>query len=208
MSTNRQREARPTHTFTLVLAGVRELTDALEDTLFEAGCDDALLGTRDGVVYLDFDREAPSFREALLSAIAEVETAGFKVARVEPDELVTAAEIAQRTGRSRENIRQFILGTRGPGEFPPPVARLRGRSPLWRWAEVAEWFREKKQIQDPTTLLSRDVYTIIASLNNVLDLLRHGQSATTVSKLVRMLTSHRRKGSEGEVRRTRELVAD
>src|SRR5262245_66171185 len=73
----KQTEPAQTWTFTLVLSGVRELTGEVEDALFEAGCDDALLGSRDAAVYLDFDRQAPSFRDAVLSAIAGVETAGL-----------------------------------------------------------------------------------------------------------------------------------
>lgn len=54
--------------------------------MFEAGCDDALLGMRAGEVTLGFAREAPSFREALLSAIADVEKAALpiRLVRVEP----------------------------------------------------------------------------------------------------------------------------
>jgi hypothetical protein len=58
--------------FTLVLQG--SLDDAAVDALFEAGCDDATLGAVDGVGYADFIREAPSFGEALRSAIEQVES--------------------------------------------------------------------------------------------------------------------------------------
>jgi hypothetical protein len=71
------------HAFRVVLANVTELTDALEDALFEAGCDDAGLGSCDGVVTIDFDREAESLGQAIDSAIADVKRAGFKVARVD-----------------------------------------------------------------------------------------------------------------------------
>ncbi len=77
--------AKQTRSFTLILTGLAELSDDISDALFEAGCDDALIGIRDGVVFLDFDREASSFREAVLSAIADVEGAGIgaTVLRVE-----------------------------------------------------------------------------------------------------------------------------
>src|SRR6266545_5566987 len=122
-----------THDFTLVLSGVPELTDELTDALFEAGCDDATVGQREGVVFLDFSREARSPREAILSAVTAVEGAGVgaRVARVEPDDLVTMAEIARRAGRSRENIHQLVTAERGPGGFPPPVANLTKRSSVW-----------------------------------------------------------------------------
>jgi hypothetical protein len=62
--------------FTLILSGVPKLTDEGADAPFEAGCGDALVGTRDGVVFLDFSREAESLRAAMLSAIADVEKSG------------------------------------------------------------------------------------------------------------------------------------
>lgn len=58
--------------------------------------------------------------------------------RVEPDDLVTMSEIAERRGRSRESVRVLVAGRRGRGDFPAPVSHLRSRSRLWRWPEVAE----------------------------------------------------------------------
>jgi len=130
------------HTFTLVLTGPDPNEPANLDRLFEAGCDDATFGARDGVFIADFDREAPSFSHALTSAIADVEGAvhGLQVHRVEPEELVTASEIATRTKRSRESIRQLFGGTRGVGGFPRPTAWLSDRTRLWHWSEVSRWF--------------------------------------------------------------------
>ncbi len=59
--------------FTLVISGSVERAETL-DGLFEAGCDDATFGTIDGVSYGDFVRRAPSFGEALRSAIDAVES--------------------------------------------------------------------------------------------------------------------------------------
>jgi hypothetical protein len=130
------------HTFTLVLTGPDPSDPANLDRLFEAGCDDATFGARDGVFIAEFDREASSFSHALTSAIADVESAvrGLQVLRVEPEELVTASEIATRTRRSRESIRQLFEGTRGGGDFPRPTAWLSDRTRLWHWSEVSRWF--------------------------------------------------------------------
>jgi hypothetical protein len=177
----KQTEAVPTWAFTLVLSGVRAVTDEIENALFEAGCDDALLCTRDGAIYLDFDREAPSFREAVLSAIADVEEAGIgaRVARVEPDELVTMAEIARRSGRSRENIRQLVTGLRGPGDFPLPLASLKQRSPIWRWTDVSRWLEESLGIEGTPAEQANslretpDTGVLVAAINAALDVRRH-----------------------------------
>jgi hypothetical protein len=68
--------------FSLILSDA-EVTDEDADKLYEAGCDDASILTRDGITRIQFDRDAPSLDEALASAIQSVERAGFAVARVE-----------------------------------------------------------------------------------------------------------------------------
>ena len=76
--------------FTLVLGGSLELTEEIADKLFEAGCNDGTPGTSGGVFSIDFHREAGSLEEAIRSAIRDVRSAGFDVARVEmePDAVV------------------------------------------------------------------------------------------------------------------------
>lgn len=75
-----------THPFTLILAGVRELTPEVTDALYEAGFDDALVGMVDGVAYIDVNhRESASLEDAIRSAIQDVEKAGFRVVRVESE---------------------------------------------------------------------------------------------------------------------------
>ena len=61
--------------FTLVLDGVDEKTPDLEDALFEAGCDDALINYKNGTVYLDFDREGEELECTIISAIKDIESA-------------------------------------------------------------------------------------------------------------------------------------
>lgn len=86
ISPRARRAAVAIYTFDLIFSGPDELTEELEIAIFEAGCDDAVLGIRNGEVLLGFHREAPSFRIALTSAIADVERAGvgLELVRVEP----------------------------------------------------------------------------------------------------------------------------
>jgi len=73
--------------FTLILKNVDENTLGLEDALYAAHCDDALINFRNGTVFLDFNRKAPSFKEAIISAIKQVEsTAGIIVTGVAPNQ--------------------------------------------------------------------------------------------------------------------------
>lgn len=99
------------HRYTLIIDGDVE---SHLDELYEAGCDDATFGTVDGVHYSDFDRAAETLADAIASAIHEVEPMpGLRVRRVEPDDLVTAAEIASRLHRTRESVRLLVARKRG-----------------------------------------------------------------------------------------------
>lgn len=63
----------PVHHFTLIVEGTDLQAEPAIDALFEAGCDDATVGRVDGVQYIDFDREAESLGEAIISAVRDVE---------------------------------------------------------------------------------------------------------------------------------------
>jgi hypothetical protein len=78
-----------TYSFTLILASVDVLTPDMGDALERAGCDDANMGNRCGVVSLTFDREAESLGKAIGPAIEDVERAGSKVARFEIEKPAT-----------------------------------------------------------------------------------------------------------------------
>jgi len=173
-----------THTFALVLDGFHELTDEVENCIYEAGCDDALLSIRDGTPLLDFDRHAKSLREAILSAIEDIEGAGVNacVIRVEPDDLVTASDIAKRTNRSREGVRLLAAGKRGRGGFPPQVHGVKSRTRLWRWAEVAAWLSKHVDFDEDHAV--KDARTI-AAINGALELRHHAPEFS--SDLVRRL---------------------
>lgn len=72
-----------THTFTLIVEGPDLQSDELVDEVFEAGCDDALVGRADGIQFVDFDREADTLHDAVLSAIGELESIeGITVVRL------------------------------------------------------------------------------------------------------------------------------
>lgn len=136
--------------FTLVLDGVDDKTPHLEDSLFEAGCDDALINYKNGTVYLDFDREGIDLEHAIISAIKDVESTnlGAKIVSVAPEHLVSLSDIAERVSMSRQAVSLFVLGERGSKDFPKPILKIANKSPLWRWSSVAEWFYKQKKIED------------------------------------------------------------
>jgi hypothetical protein len=72
--------------FTIILAGVTEMTDEIATALYEAGCDDATPGSCDGVAHVAFDREAPSLEDAIRSAAADISKAGYSPLRIQIDQ--------------------------------------------------------------------------------------------------------------------------
>ena len=110
----------PIHHFTLIVDGPDLQDDTLIDAVFEAGCDDAAISRTDGVQYVDFDREAPSLAQAILSAVTDLERIdGVAVVRIADAELVSMADVATRTGRTGEGVGL-------PEEHETKVETLRG----------------------------------------------------------------------------------
>jgi len=162
----------PTFQFTLLVNGPDIQRDDYLDALFEAGCDDALAGSTDGVQYLDFDRESDSLSDAIMSAISDVETIpGVEVVRIADAGLISMAEIAERTGRTRESVRLLVAGDRGPGDFPPPATDPRNRYRLWRPADVDSWF--SANLGTPTGSSDDEV---LSAINAALELRRYTRS--------------------------------
>lgn len=166
------------HSFTLIMTSSVS-SDALADALFDAGFDDALVGTRDGFVFVDVDRESDSLFAAIMSAIDQAGgVGGVSVIRVEPDQLVSASEIAARTGRTRQSVSQLISGVRGPGAFPPPVVYVGGSQRLWRWTDVATWFAGTGELDSSAY---QDAW-LISALNSALELRAANQHLASASE--------------------------
>lgn len=133
-----------THDFSIIASGLDPRADDFEMRFYEAGCDDATVSFQKGHTIVDFSRSADSIDQAISSAVECVIAAGATVVRVEPDPLVSLAEIASRTGMSRAAMTQYSKGQRGKG-FPPPIIKVTSDSPLWDWATVARWlFKQEK----------------------------------------------------------------
>lgn len=156
-----------TFQFTLVLKNTDEDVLNIEDSLYEAGCNDALIHSRNGTLYLTFDRESTSLEEAVISAIKNVQSAtiSLEIASVGPENLVTESEIAKRLNKSRQTISLWIKRTRRKS-FPHPVMRLAEKSPLWHWHEVVDWLYLNHLIDDQALV---DHARFFANINAVLE---------------------------------------
>ncbi|MGO9559890.1 MAG: helix-turn-helix transcriptional regulator [Acidimicrobiales bacterium] len=170
------------YSFELTIQG--QLTDACLDALYEAGCDDATFAVKGDLITAQFDREAETMFDAVISAIEAVESVGgLEVLQVDPDELVWASEIAHRTGRTRQSVDQLIRAQRGPGAFPAPASHAT-RNPLWRWSEVAAWFSAYEGRQPDT---ERSV--VLSAINGALQA-RHSVRAAPDAKRFRKTLQH------------------
>jgi predicted DNA-binding transcriptional regulator AlpA len=139
-----------------------EIDDQDADRLYEMF--DEEISIEDGPKghFVGFDREAESFLDAVLDAVAEVIELGFEPLAIE-DELVSMADVAERTGRSRQSVSMLVSGQRGSGNFPRPVAG-NVRSPLWHWADIAAWFENT----EGNNVVCEDRIRTIASINGAL----------------------------------------
>lgn len=142
------------YNFTLTLSGVTCETEGLEDALYKSGCDDALICAYGNSVYLTFDREAESLDVAIASAVDNIESAGIGAIVESVDSaLVGLSDIAEITHMSRQAIAMLKDGTRGSGDFPCPIQRINGQSPLWDWGDVADWLSTNGRLKQDNELV-------------------------------------------------------
>lgn len=75
-----------TYYFTVFLAGdYRGLVLGIAEALYKAGCGDGTVEHRNGVVSVEYDREALSLGYAIGPVVDAIERAGYVVERIEID---------------------------------------------------------------------------------------------------------------------------
>ena len=134
------------------------------DLLFEAGCDDALVGVGSlgagslGSISLNFTREASTASKAVTSAIQNVLSAIPSAILIElaPD-LMNTTEIADIISDrfqklTRQAVRKYATGqiARAKTRFPP--AAISGSQPLWHLGEVLDWMVINEKISKPSVI--------------------------------------------------------
>lgn len=151
------------YSFTLKL-DASPLSDEQIRSLYDV-LPEVTISERDGNAFIELDTDGRTFAHAVVEAIERIERvpAGVRVVALEPEELMFASEIAQRTGRSKEGVSLLIEGRRGPGAFPAPAHTLTGGQKLWRWADVEAWFRS---YEDGAEMERHDA--VIAAINGIL----------------------------------------
>jgi len=134
-----------TYEFTLRLG--RKLTADEVDALYDAGLGDASIETGTSGTLITVTRQSANWAHAIGTAVRDIETVpGLWVVGAGQVDQVTMLEIAQRTGRSREAVRLWAAGKRGPGGFPAPQWQSPGGERFWSWPAVAAWIGDKLHI--------------------------------------------------------------
>lgn len=131
--------------FSILIRDANPQIEALEDRLFEAGCDDALICFNNRTVYLEFDREAENAQIAIESAMLDIQKAGFYELILQESGVSSLAEIAHRTGLTRTALSNYARGKHAEG-FPAPLYGVASGSPLYSWKEVANWLYTRHKI--------------------------------------------------------------
>jgi predicted transcriptional regulator len=161
--------AKTEYEFTLVLSfkDGQELDRLMVDALYEAGCDDALVGSSNGEIFVDFTREAPSLLDAISGAIQNIKEAdiGAQVARIDDRNWLSQAEMARKVGISRSMMSQYVSGNKGPGGFPAPAGSMRSKGQVWDWSRACLWFRKQNLVSEEVARNAE----VIAMINNDLE---------------------------------------
>jgi hypothetical protein len=167
------------YSFRVTFEGDLRDPEQVADSIYGAGCDDATVSVeRDGSCgYADFDREASDALSAVISAVEQIESVGFQVTSVGED-LVTVADIAERTGRSQQAVSAWINEHRGPGGFPAARTQ-RHWGAVYSWAEVTQWLARHRLGKLDLTVA--DAASACAAVDSVLDARIHLRKLPTAA---------------------------
>lgn len=129
-----------TYMFALAVSGIRVREQDNDALLAAVGCDDAIVLSTGGETHVVFYRTAQSPQQAVWEAISQVERAfpDALICRLDRD-LVSTSDIAERVGRTRQAVGQWVTGVRGPGGFPAPQGVVGDGIRVWDWASVHAW---------------------------------------------------------------------
>ncbi|QNP62637.1 helix-turn-helix transcriptional regulator [Streptomyces genisteinicus] len=105
--------------------------------------------------FLDVSESGANAIDAAHRIVVRLRTSlpALRLLRVDPD-LVGVSDIAERAGRTRQNVQQWLSGERRQDKLPfPDPEGIAGRSPVWRWGDVNAWlaqFGEGDDVHPPT----------------------------------------------------------
>lgn len=126
--------------FTFVVDGIAAEDDLAVGVIFDEF--DGLLASHCGKQLLCVSGGGDNAVDAAHKLVVGLRRAlpAVRLLRLDPD-LVGVLDIAERTGRSRLDVLQWVnRESRKDRPFPQPEGMI-GRSRVWRWGEVNAWLR-------------------------------------------------------------------
>ena len=176
--------------FQIFWAGADTSDETFLDRLFEADCDDAIVYFKDGYLCLDFSRESESAESAVISSIKDIERSGIggSIERVEPEDLASLSEIANRVGVTRSALQKYARGASKVGkDFPRPVQNIASpRRELFSTFEVMNWMLSKQRAKIQSH--SVELFGVIAKTNQAL-IVTKAQIDDDVSRIIAKLSA-------------------
>lgn len=161
--------------FALVACYVKDIDEdnflQLADAIYEVGCDDSTVMHKGNTLIIEFNREADSYEEAVISAIKSLnQIEGLTVKSVDAGQYVGLADAAELSDMTRSALSKFAKGDRGDGTFPTPYLRAATIKPLYDWSEIASWLEVRGYIDKGISNNAR----VTANINMALKL-KHGE---------------------------------
>ncbi|WP_433698389.1 helix-turn-helix transcriptional regulator [Nocardiopsis sp. CA-288880] len=157
---------------------------------------DAVVSSSHGVTRLTVAGAGPDAVTAARALMERVHATAPRVRLVRLDrELVGVPDIAELTGRTRQNVTQWTRGQRRDGvPFPAPEATV-GRSSVWLWSEVNAWLGgiglDDGELR-PTRAEATEIDWLLQTTRKVeLALVRHVDSPD-VRRVSKLLAAHAR----------------
>ncbi|ASK33628.1 DNA-binding protein [Alcanivorax sp. N3-2A] len=165
--------------------------EAWLDALFEAGCDDALIGVAaQGYLSLDFSRDAAAAWNALQTAVEDVKKAipEARLVSAGPD-LLNLSELAELLSErlvkvTRQAMRKYAKGEvkKVTTRFPSP--RVSGGTPLWHADDVLGWMTENHKIRQQAADRAAALRALTSATRTLNSTKEYQQSRTTDPDLV------------------------
>lgn len=138
----------------------------IADSLFEAGCEDCTVMTRNQSLVIEFCREADNFQDAVISAINEINSVEcLTVLSLDAGDVVSLSDAAELSGLSRSTLSKYSKGDRGDNTFPLPIYKVQSKTPLYRWSEIAQWLNSQGNLSFELTEKSIATSAINLAIN-------------------------------------------
>jgi len=176
------------YTFQLIFSlHTNEDADQYMDALFEAGCDDAVIGIgKKGYLAADFTRESASAFDAIKTAIEGVTQAipHTKLVKAGPY-IANLSEMAHIFDCTKQNLSKYARGESASNE-PFPCSIVSGKVDYWYILDVALWLHKqnKLNIQETDIEVLKSIHDLSIAIEEARNAYEHNDNFLSLAKKV------------------------